>query len=623
MTAEPIPFQAEVSRLLDIVTHALYSDREVFLRELVSNAADACDRHRILSLTDADSAGPTAGGHRIALAIDTVNRRLTVSDNGIGMSAEELRDNLGTIARSGTSRFLAQLDEAARRDASLIGQFGVGFYASFMVAREVAVISRRAGASEAWCWRSDGAGSFTVTPAEREVHGTDVVLQLKEDAEEFVDPYRLKAIIRRYSDHIAIPIVLMRDDGAEETLNSASALWTRPRSEITDELAERLFRQLSHGMGKPWATIHSRTEGALEFSALLFIPEQPPVTLFDPERKHGVQLYVRRVFITADCRDLVPGYLRFLTGVVDSSDLPLNVSRELLQNNPMLTKIRQNLVRKVLGELQKRAEGADYDVFWRSFGAVLKEGMYEDFENRATLLKLARFRTTASDGLTSLDAYVARMKPGQDAIYTLSGEDGPGLLKSPQLEGFKARGIEVLLLTDAIDEFWTGAVGAFDSHPLQSITSAGADLSAIETAVGTTPDAETAPGAAIAPLVALLKVTLGDAVKDVRESARLTDSAVCLVSDEGDVDLRLERLLRQHQRLDATPRRVLEINPRHPLIEALLAQIAKPDAAAMLADAAWLLLDEARLLQGEPLPDPSAFARRLESVLRAQLSGPL
>jgi molecular chaperone HtpG len=613
MAEEKLAFQAEVSRLLDIVAHALYSDKDVFLRELVSNASDACDRLRYLTATEPELAKGTQPA-KITLIPEPKGRTLEIVDTGIGMSRTELVENLGTIARSGTGRFLEQLTGDAKTDLSLIGQFGVGFYAAFMVAEKVEVTSRKAGSTEAWRWTSDGQGSFTVAEAERDEVGTSVKLHLRAGEHEFLEPERLKQIVRRYSDHIGIPIALVAKD-KEEVINSAAALWTRSRSEITAEQSKAFYQHVAHANDEPWATVHVRAEGTLEFAALLFVPSAKPFDLFHPDRRHGVKLYVRRVFITDDCKALVPGYLRFLQGVVDSADLPLNISRETLQTNPLLAKIRATLVKRVLAELEKKSAEDGYAAFWENFGAVLKEGLYEDFEQQDTLLKLARFRTSASDTPISLETYVGRMKAGQDAIYTISGEDPKQLVASPQLEGYRAKGVEVLLLTDPIDEFWMPMVQKFDGKPFRSVTRGAADLSKIADAPDQAPAADKLPDGEIAKLIALFKLTLGDEVKDVRESNRLTDSAVCLIADEGDMDMRLEKLLRQHKQLDTVSRRVLELNPRHPVIRCLIARVAEPGASDSLADAARLLLDQARILEGETPPDPRAFARRLDDVL--------
>ena len=472
-------FQAEVGRLLDIVAHSLYSERSIFLRELISNASDACDRLRFLALTSPELAAGDSQ-YRVSIAPDAAAHTLTVADNGIGMNREELVANLGTIARSGTSAFLAQTTGDAAKDLSLIGQFGVGFYAAFMVAEKVEVFSRRAGESEGWRWVSDGKGEFAVAPAADVERGTRIVLHMRKDAEEFLDPQRLKTVVARYSDHIALPI-LLKTGGKEDRLNEAAALWMRPKSEITERQYAEFYRHVSHGLDQPRLTIHWKAEGKIDYTALIFLPGSRPFDLFNPERKHRLKLYVRRVFITDDCADILPGYLRFLQGIVDSEDLPLNISRELLQHNPLLAKIRAALVKRSLAEFGKLAEkdAEAYAGFWTDFGPVLKEGLYEDGEQRETLLKLARFRSTGAEGLTTLADYVGRMKPGQEAIYYITGESVEAAAKSPQLEGFAARGVEVLLLADPVDEFWIPAVGAYDAKPFKSATRGGADLEKI------------------------------------------------------------------------------------------------------------------------------------------------
>ncbi|MFO1060828.1 MAG: molecular chaperone HtpG [Dongiaceae bacterium] len=629
MASETHGFQAEVSRLLDIVAHSIYSDKAVFLRELISNASDACDRLRYLALTDPSlTAGD--GEFRIRLIPDKKAGTLTVADNGIGMNRAELIENLGTIARSGTAAFLEGLGGAAGeagtgaakgKDISLIGQFGVGFYAAFMVAERVEVLSRRAGDAQGWRWESDGKGAFTIAEAEVESRGTSVVLHLRKTEQEFLEPERLRRIVTAHSDHVGLPIVLA-EGGKETTLNSASALWTRPKSEVTKQQYGEFYRHVSHGFDEPWLTIHYRAEGKIEYTALVFVPASKPFDLFHPDRKHALKLYVKRVFITDDCAEVLPAWLRFLRGVIDSEDLPLSLSREMLQHNPLLAKIRAGLIKRVLGELEKKAEKEpeDYATFWDNFGAVLKEGLYEDHEHRDKLLGLARFRSTAGDGLVSLAQYVARMKPGQEAIYTIAGESLDALKRSPQLEGFAARGVEVLLLTDPVDEFWMPGVGSFQDKPFKSVTRGGADLEKIARPEGEAAKPEEPQPAGVDSLIALFRLTLQDAVKDVRGSQRLTDSAVCLVAAEGDMDIHLERLLRQHRQLDAQAKRVLEVNPHHPLIAGLAKRLSEKGSGDEIAEAAWLLLDQARIVDGETLADPAAFARRLAAMMGRSLA---
>ena len=619
MPQETRSFQAEVSRLLDIVAHSLYSEKEIFLRELISNASDACDRLRYAALTEPSLIEGDAD-YRVVLTPVKSSKILTIADNGIGMNHNELIENLGTIARSGTAAFMHDLTGDAKKDMSLIGQFGVGFYSAFMVADKVEVLSRKAGEEQGWRWESDGKGEFTIEPEPNLKRGTRISLHIRDGDEEYLEPHRLTQIVKTYSDHIALPIVLA-DGGKEETVNTASALWTRPRAEITEEQYKEFYHHVGHSFDAPWLTLHARAEGVVEYTYLLFIPESKPFDLFEPERKTQVKLYVRRVFITDEGTELVPSYLRFLRGVVDSEDLPLNVSREMLQSNPVVARMRRQITGRVLTELTKKAlEGPeDYQKFWENFGAVLKEGLYEDRDQRDTLLSLARFRSTTRDGWISLDQYVEAMKPGQEAIYTITGDNLDLIKKSPQLEGFRARGVEVLLLTDAIDEFWMPAIGAYKEKQFRSATRGGVDLDKIKGAEDKREEKKAEPPAKLASLIAIFKLALGDAVKDVRSSARLTDSAVCLVADEGDMDMHLERLLKAHRQLDSTAKRILEVNPSHKLIERLAAAVGEAGASDALSEYAWLLLDQALIVEGEPLADPSAFARRLAMLLEKGL----
>ncbi len=623
MTDQIMTFQAEVTRLLHIVTHSLYSQKEIFLRELISNASDACDKLRFAAQTDA-SLWDGDNELRVSLSVDKAARTLTIADNGIGMSRDELVANLGTIARSGTGEFMAGLSGDNAKDMSLIGQFGVGFYSAFMVAAKVEVVSRRAGEPEAWRWISDGSGSFTIGEAEHEGRGTTILLHLREGEDEFLDPANLRRIVKAYSDHIALPVVLLEEGKDNETLNAASALWTRAKSDVTEEQYKDFYHHVAHAFDDPWLTLHTRAEGKLDYTLLLYVPTMQPRDLFDPARKPALKLYVRRVFITDNCEGLVPSWLRFLRGVVDSADLPLNVSREMLQNNPVLARIKQAITRRVLSELERKAEKEPeaYATFWETFGAVLKEGIYEDAEHREKLLKLARFRSSTQDGWVSLDEYVSRLKTNQTALYTITGDQLETLKRSPQLEGFRAKGVEVLLLTDPVDDFWLSMVTDWQGKPFRSVTRGGADLDQIEAATDAPqPEdkGEAVEGAALGTLVAALKTILGEAVRDVRESARLTDSACCLVAADGDMDMHLERLLRMNKQLSALgpSLRILEINPRHPLIRRMAERAAAPGAADALQDAAHLLLDQAKLVEGEVLTDATAFAQRLARVMAA------
>jgi molecular chaperone HtpG len=611
-------FQAEVSRLLEIVAHSLYSERQVFLRELVSNASDACDKLRFLAQQDANLAGDDTD-FAVILTTDEAGKTLTIADNGIGMDRDDLVANLGTIARSGTAAFVKALDADQRKDMPLIGQFGVGFYSAFMVADKVTVESRKAGSDAGWRWESDGKGSYTIDAIELPKRGTSIRLHLKDDATEFLDADKLGEIVRRYSDHIAIPIKL-----ADQTLNRASALWTRAKNEVTPEQHTEFYRHISHGFDEPWGTLHWRAEGKIEYTALLYVPGIRPFDLFAPERKHGVKLYVRRVFVNEAPEGLVPRYLRFLRGVVDSEDLPLNVSREMLQNNPVVRLIRQGIAARVLGELEKRAkDDADsYGAFWDSFGEAMKEGIFEDAENGSRVLSLARFRTTtAPDKWVGLAEYVARMKTGQETIYYIAGDDAKTVANSPHLEGFAKRGIEVLLLSDPVDEFWIAQTTDFEGKKFASVTRGSADLDKIAESQKSDEAAKDDAVPDVAPLVALFRLALGDSVKDVRASQRLAESAVCLVADDSDMDIHLERMLRQHKQLRAATKRILEINPAHALIQALARSLrAQGDNTAVQArvsEVAKLLFDQARIVEGDKLDDPSAFAKRLANTLAA------
>ncbi|MGH7064602.1 MAG: molecular chaperone HtpG [Stellaceae bacterium] len=620
MTQETRSFQAEVSRLLEIVAHSLYSQKEIFLRELISNASDACDRLRYAALTE-PALAESDTAYRVVLTPDKKARTLTIADNGIGMGRDELIENLGTIARSGTAAFVDQLSGDARKDVSLIGQFGVGFYSAFMVADKVEVVARKAGEQEGWRWVSDGKGEFTIEPLPDAARGAAVVVHLRDGEDEYLDPARLRQIVRTYSDHIALPI-LLKDGDKEDTINTASALWTRPRADITKEQYTEFYHHVGHSFDDPWLTLHNKAEGLLEYTSLLFVPSTKPFDLFDPERKSRIKLYVRRVFISDEGAELLPAYLRFLRGIVDSEDLPLNISREMLQSNPTVAKIRQQLTRRVLTELGKKASEApeEYAKFWDDFGAVLKEGLYEDHEQREVLLELARFRSSAREGLVSLDQYIEAMRPGQDAVYTITGDSLDAVKRSPQLEGFRARGVEVLLLTDPIDEFWMPAIGSCKDKKFRSATRGGADLDKIEAPEAKAEAPAPEPQPQLSGLIAIFKLALADAVKDVRSSERLTESAVCLVADDGDLDMHLERLLKQHRQLDAASKRILEINPRHKLIARLADTVGETGASDQLSEFAWLLLDQARILEGELLPDPPAFARRLAALLERGLA---
>lgn len=628
---ETLDFSADVSRLLDIVAHALYSNRDVFLRELISNAADACDRLRYEALTKPELIQgqyikADDEDFKIHVRKDTTDRTVTILDTGIGMSREELADNLGTIAKSGTRALMEQAGHDKNK-LSLIGQFGVGFYASFMVADKVSVISRKAGSDETWVWESDGRTGFTLHPADetetaqlKAGRGTAIILHIKDDASDFLLDQKLEEVIKTYSDHISFPVYL--GDFPEPT-NKAGALWARPKSEITEEQYKEFYHHIGPGMDAPMQTHHWKAEGVIEYTALLFTPTLRPWDLYDPTRKHAVRLYVKRVFITDECEGLMYPWLRFLRGVIDSEDLPLNISREMLQHNPVINKIRSGVAKKVLRDLDKLAQDdpVAFAAFWGQFGPVLKEGLYDAVEHREALLKVARFYSTHDDNLTSLSDYVARMKDGQKAIYYITGENLENLKNSPQLEGFKARGLEVLFFTDTIDSFWLQSIMDFDGKSFKSITQGDVDLSGFDphdekTEDKETPDKKEESSEAVTTLCASLKTILEDEISDVRVSKRLTDSPVCLIAADGGVDMHVERVLKIQQQYQTDNKRVLEINAHHPLIEKIA---ALPENDPQTENAAHLLLDQAKIIQGEPVSNPARFARAMARFMERGL----
>jgi molecular chaperone HtpG len=619
----PVPeshtFEADVAKLLHLMVHSVYSDKDVFLRELISNAADACEKLRYEAVSHPALLGDDPKA-RITLLIDADNRRLTIEDNGIGMSRDEMIEALGTIARSGTKAFMDRIQAAQGGEgAQLIGQFGVGFYSAFMVADRVDVASRRAGSDEATIWSSDGKGSYTVAPAaidEAPARGTRVILHLMGDATSYTERYRLERIVKEQSGHVPVPISLVEKPGAEpQEIADGAALWVKPRSEITPEDYTDFYRSVAGQFDEPALTVHFRAEGRHEYTALAFVPGSTPFDLFDPDRHGRMKLYVKRVFIT-DEAELMPRYLRFVRGLVDSADLPLNVSREMIQESPLLAAIKKGVTSRVLGELEKLAQNdaEAYTKVWETFGPVLKEGLYEDFERRSTLLELARFKTTTSGGgWRSLKDYAGSLKENQTAIYYVTGTDLARLEASPQLEGFRARGIEVLLLPDPVDSFWVTAGVDYEGKPFKSVTQGAADLSLIPL-IEAQENAGAPATEAVTGFVQAVKAILGDAVADVRASERLTESAVCLVASETGMDRQLERLLARAGQLGSAAKPILEINPRHDLIAAL-ANLGDAEQT-LREDAAHLLLDEARILDGELPADARAFSQRLARVMQ-------
>lgn len=620
-STESKPFTAEVAQLLHLMVHSVYSDREVFLRELISNAADACERLRMEGLEKPDLLGDDAA-FRITLSPDKEKGILTVEDNGIGMDADAMAANLGTIARSGTKAFL----EASPKDGSqLIGQFGVGFYSAFMVADTVDVISRPVGSDKAWRWHSDGKGSYTIDEAdvaEAPARGTRVVLHLGEEAKTFAEAATIERVVTAHSAHVPVPIMLSVGDEAVKELADGSALWRKPKSDIEQGAYTEFYRDISGQYDDPAVTLHFRAEGRQEYAALLFVPSTKPLDLFDPERKGRIKLYVRRVFITDEAQ-ILPPWLRFVRGVIDSEDIPLNLSREMLQTNPILTQIGKGATSRLLSELERLATN-DFNAFmkvWEAFGPVMKEGLYEEPDRRDALFGLARFRSSASgDGWRTLADYVAAMKPNQTAIYYALGDSQEAIAASPHLEGFAKRGVEVLFLSDPVDAFWVQTAVGFDGKPFQSVTQGTADLSKMSAdgeAEATDDAVEAAPKAAVATLAARIKQTLGERVTDVRASDRLTDSPVCIVAPDLGPDRQLERILSMQSGGAKAMAPILEINPSHPLIKSLSEKVTSN--SDLVDNAAFVLLGQARILEGEAPEDAADFARRVGKLLEASL----
>ncbi len=614
---ETRPFEADVAKLLHLMVHSVYSDKDVFFRELISNAADACEKLRFEALSDA-SLMPGEAPFRIDVTLDPEAKQLTIEDNGIGMSEADLSEALGTIARSGTKAFMERVAGSKEAEGShFIGQFGVGFYSAFMVADEVEVVTRRAGTDQAWRWRSDGLGTYTIQPvdvAEAPARGTRVTLHLKEDAATYADAYTAESTIKSQSGHVPVPIWLKEKPDAEpRQIADGAALWMRPKSELKPEDYTDFYRSFAGQYDEPALTLHYRAEGLHEYSVLAFVPESKPFDLFDPDRAGRLKLYVRRVFIT-DEAEILPRYLRFVRGLVDSADLPLNVSREMIQESPALSAIKKGVTNRVLSELEKLSdkEPERYLKIWDTFGPVLKEGLYEDYGRRAALLSLARFKTTGSGSeWRSLKDYVANLKEGQDAIYYAVGTDLDRLLASPQLEGFRARGIDVLLLPDHVDSFWVTGGIEYEGKPFRSVTQGLADLGKIKLTEGEADSADVSDE--VGGFIAFAKTVLGDSVSDVRASERLRESAVCLVAPDTGMDRQLERLLASAGRAPAPSKPVLEINPRHELVERL-SRLSESETS-LREDAAHLLFDEARIADGEAPLDPRGFSARLARVL--------
>lgn len=621
---ETLGFETETKQLLHLMIHSLYSNKEIFLRELISNASDACDKLRFEALGD-DALYEGDNDLKIRVAFDKDARTVTVSDNGVGMNRQEVIENLGTIARSGTRAFLESLTGDKAKDAHLIGQFGVGFYSAFIVADRVTVTTRRAGltAEHGVRWESSGEGEYTLETCEKADRGTTVTLHLREDDDEFLDGWRLRSIIRKYSDHITLPIVMTKEvygegdeknEPEDETVNQASALWARPKSEVSDEEYTEFYKHVAHDFEEPLAWVHNKVEGKLEYSSLLYIPKRAPFDLWDRERRRGVKLYVKRVFIMDDAEQLMPAYLRFVRGVIDSNDLPLNVSREILQHNKVIDSMRGGSVKKVLGLLEAMAknEPEKYAEFWSQFGKVLKEGPGEDFANREAIAKLLRFASTHADTqeqTVSLDAYIGRMKEGQEAIYYITADSFAAAKHSPHLEIFRKKGIEVLLLHERVDEWLVSSLTEYDGKPLKSVTKGELDLGELEDEEEKKAKEEVAKS--FEDVLKKVKETLGDQVKEVRVTHRLTDSPACVVTGEHEMSANLERILKSVGQDAPDIKPILELNPEHPLV----ARLKEEADEKRFGDWSHILFDQAWLAEGGQLEDPAAFVGRLNQLL--------
>ena len=624
--SEKLEFQTEVSQLLKLMINSVYSEKEVFVRELVSNASDACDKLRYLSNTK-EKLIKDDPNFKIQITINKKNNLITISDNGIGMNKKDLVSNLGTIARSGTAHFLKELSESKTKDLSLIGQFGVGFYSAFMVASQTKVTTRKAGENKLWIWTSDGESSFTIEESEDSNllvsnRGTSIELTLTKESKEYLDKDRIENIIKRYSDHISIPIYV--SDGSEkkdekiDSVNSASAIWTRPKNKITEEQYKEFYNHAGQMFDEPWMTSHYKAEGKIEYTVLNFIPSTKPFDLYDPARENRLKLYVKRVFITDNCPELIPPYLRFLRGIIDSEDLPLNISREMLQNNPVVTKIRSSLVKRTISDLKKKIDKdrESYEKFWENFGPVLKEGIYEDFERKDSILEISLFKNSKSKKLITLNEYIESMGKKQKDIYFMTGDSYENIINNPSLEGYKSRDINVLILDDPVDSFWTSSTPSYQEKSFKSVTRGMDDLNKID---GEKKDDKNEKS--VEPLINLLKEKLKEKVKDVRVSSRLTDSPVCLVSDEGAMDPQLEKILQQHNQLNqGLSLKVMEINPQHKLIKKL-AKMSKDKASiSEVENISILLYEQSKILDGEKPSDPVEFSKKLTETITTSIN---
>lgn len=611
--ADKIAFQADVSKMLDIVINSLYSEKQIFLRELISNASDACDKLKYLALTNPDIA-KKSGAFKIVITPSAKEKTLIIADNGIGMSKDDLITHLGTIAKSGTADFVKNASDNGSV-CELIGQFGVGFYSAFMVAERVEILTKRADESKAWKWVSNGIDGFEISEAEKQSNGTEIKLFLKKGEENYVDTIYLRQIIRTYSDHIDYPIVLDLGEAGEETINKGSALWMKNKAEITTDQYKDFYQHISHNFDDPWMTLHFKAEGNIEYSGLLFIPGKAPYDLFQPDKKNSIKLYINKVFISDKIEQLMPNYLRFVKGVIDSADLPLNISREMLQNSPLMEKIKAGTVNRILKELKKRSKNYDdYMEFWKSFGIVLKEGIYEDFKNREEIAAISYFYSTADmEKLTNLDEYIGRCNKEQKAIYYITGDDINILRNSPQLEAFKQKGIEVLLMNEPIDEFWPQVLPSYKNFAIRHISQADIDMTWKR-------DEKKADDGSLKQLTEFMAEFLKEDVAKVVTTEKLTASPVSITVENGQMSLHLERLMRNHQQQTAfASTRILELNPYHPLIIRLADMVMVDTNAEKVKEISRILLDQAKVAEGEPISDPSFYSERISGYILKSL----
>lgn len=611
--SDKISFQADVSKMLDIVINSLYSEKQIFLRELISNASDACDKLKYLALTSPDIA-KSSGSFKITLTPNEKENSLTISDNGIGMNKEDLISHLGTIAKSGTADFVKNASDNGSV-CELIGQFGVGFYSAFMVAEKVEITTKRAGEDQAWKWISNGIDGFEITQTEKKSNGTDIKLFLKKDEKNYVDTIYLRQIIRTYSDHIAYPIILNLGSAGEENINKGSALWTRNKAEITKDQYKDFYQHISHNFDEPWLTLHFRAEGNIEYSGLLFIPQKAPYDLFQPDKKNSLKLYINKVFISDKIEQLMPNYLRFVKGIIDSADLPLNISREMLQNSPLMEKIKSGTVNRLLKELKKRTKNYDdYILFWQNFGIVLKEGIYEDFKNREEIASISYFNSTNdTQKLTSLDEYISRCADEQKTIYYITGDDINILRNNPQLEAFKQKNIEVLLMNDPIDEFWPQVLPNYKGYAIKHISQADIDMTWKR-------EESKADTGSLTKLCDFMSEILKEEIGKVIPTEKLTTSPVSLTVENGQMSLHLERLMKNHQQQTAfASTRILELNPYHPLIIKLADMIMEPNNNTKIEEISRILLDQAKVTEGEAISNPSFYAEKISEYILSSL----